>query len=195
MAIHCFNCKSEISWADCDLSLNGTERTCSKPDHTRCMAVMKRENPGDKTSYEKGCATRLENPCDEKRKEDCQATMCDKDLCNFAVSPQSTLIAAGFRCYKCLSTISWKDCDKKAVEIFCGAGFRKCSKIEFKTSGIIEYSKGCNVPLACGDSADQMPNADDRGIWCCGQLLCNGASISTDYFGALLVSMISVFAL
>lgn len=158
---------------------------------------MSRGSPRDKTTYKKRCAKRLENPCHDKRKEDCQATLCDKDLCNFALAPCATLIAAAFRCYKCNSTISWADCDENAVEIFCGAGYRKCFKLEFQKSGIMEYTKGCTVPLACGDSADQMPNADDRGILCCGQNLCNGASISSIpivYFGALfLVSMISVF--
>jgi len=196
VGIHCFNCDSEVSWADCDLDLNETERTCSGSDKTRCIAEMSRENPRDKTKYKKSCTTRLNNPCDDKRKEDCQATMCDKDLCNFALSPGATLLPAGFRCYKCASTISWEDCDQNAVEIYCGVGYRKCSKLEFKKSGLVEYYKGCTVPLACGDSAALMPNAEDRGILCCGQNLCNGAGITTVYFGVLLlVSMISVFTL
>lgn len=194
MAILCFNCESEVSWADCDLDLNETARTCSGPHETRCMAVVERPSPRDKTKYRKGCATRLHNPCDEKRKEDCQTTLCDKDLCNFALRPDSTLIAAGFSCFECTSTISWEDCDQNAVEVFCGAGYRKCFKLEFKTSDIIEYSKGCTVPLACGDSAELMPNSKDRGILCCGQILCNRAGIDTGYFGALfVVSMISLF--
>lgn len=196
LAIFCFNCESEISWADCDLRLNETERTCSGPDDTRCLAVMERKSPRDKTKYIKKCTTRLFNPCDDKRKEECQATLCDTDLCNFALRPQSTLIAAEFRCYKCDSITSWEDCDQNAVEVICGAGYRKCFKLEFQKSGITEYYKGCTVPLACGDSAELMPNADDRDILCCGQILCNRAGIHTAYFGALfLVSMISVFTL
>ena len=195
LAIYCFHCESEVSWADCDLNLK-EERTCQGPDQTRCIAVMARTSPIHKTTYKKQCASRLENPCNGKRKEDCQATLCDKDLCNFALSPQSTLIAAEFRCFKCSSTISWEDSDENAIEVFCGVGYRKCFKLEFKKIGMIQYYKGCTVPLACGDSADQMPNADDREILCCGQRLCNGASIPTVCFGALLlVSMISVFAL
>ena len=194
MAILCFNCESSISWADCDLQLNESKRTCSGPDKTRCMAVMQRESTRLKTTYKKGCSARLNNPCDDKRREECQATLCDKDLCNFALSPDSTLIASAFRCYKCTSTISWEDCDQNAVKVHCGAGYRKCFKLELKKSGITVYYKGCTVPLACGDSADQMPNADDQSILCCGQILCNRAGIPTVHFSALLlVGMISVF--
>lgn len=196
MAIFCFHCESEVSWSDCDLKMNESKRTCSGPHDTRCMALVERPSPRQKTVYKKGCTTRLHNQCDEKRKEDCQVTLCDKDWCNFALSPDSTLIAAGFRCYHCASNISWEDCDQNAVENFCGAGFRKCFKLESTESGIKEYHKGCIVPLACGDSAKLMPNAKDREIECCGQLLCNRAGIPTIYFGSLfLVSMTSVFTL
>ena len=196
MAILCFKCESEVSWADCDLMLTEKDRTCSGPHDTRCMAVMERPSPRDKTKYKRSCTTRLNNPCDGKRKEECQVTLCDKDLCNFALRPEATLIAAAFRCYECASIISWEDCDQNAVEVSCGAGYRKCFKLEFEKSGIIEYYKGCTVPLACGESAERMPNADDREILCCGQMLCNRAGIPTTYLGALfLVSMISVFTL
>ena len=193
MAILCFNCDSKVSWSDCDLKLNETKRTCSGEDETRCIAITARQSPRDQTEYKKGCTKRLDNPCDDKRKEDCEATICDKDLCNFALSPDSTLIAAGFRCHKCASTISWEDCDQNAVEVYCGVGYRKCFKLEFKKLGMIEYYKGCTVPLACGDSAKLMPDFEDRKILCCGQHLCNGAGIPTVYFGALLLPMIFVF--
>ena len=194
MAIYCFNCESRVSWSDCDLKLNATERTCAGPHETRCIAVTSRPTPRDETTYKKGCATRLHNPCNDKRKEDCESTLCDKDLCNFALSPGATHIAAGFRCYVCASTVSWKDCDRNAVEVYCGVGYRKCFKRELKKSGGIEYSKGCTVPLACGDSAKLMPDAENREILCCGQHLCNGAGIPIVYSGVLLLfRLISVF--
>ena len=139
---------------------------------------MARDNPRDKIKYEKKCATRLENPCHGKRVEDCQVTLCDKDLCNFAITPGATLIASGFRCMQCNSTISWEDCEEHAVEVFCGAGLRKCFKLEFQKSDRTEYVKGCTVPLVCGNSSQHMPNADDRTIKCCGQHICNEAGKS-----------------
>ena len=138
----------------------------------------------DRIEYKKRCVSRLDNPCREKRLEECQITLCDKDLCNFALTPTATLIASAFRCKQCESKISWGDCDDNAVEVFCGAGFRKCFKRRYSEpeDHVTKYSKGCTVPLACGDSSGEMPNADQRTIYCCGQHVCNtvernGASV------------------
>lgn len=188
LAIYCFKCDSYTSWSACDLELNKNKRKCTESGQTRCLAVMERENPRSKIKYIKKCATRLENPCHDKRVEDCQATLCDKDLCNFALTPTATLIASAYRCKECNSTISWADCDYHAVEVFCGAGFRKCFKLEFKKSGKMQYTKGCTVPLACGNSSRHMPDANDRNIQCCGQHICNEArtnSAPVVFFGAL----------
>lgn len=157
---------------------------------------MQRESPRDKVTYKKDCAGRLFNPCNGKRVEDCRSTLCDKDLCNFALTPSATLIASGFRCYWCQSTKSWDDCVDSQQEIFCGTGFRKCFKLEFKKpGGVIEYTKGCAVPLACGNSSINMPQAEARNIYCCGQHICNGASTSSSpivLFGPLLLVIVIV---
>lgn len=177
LAIHCFKCHSEMSWSDCDLDLNvKPDRDCPE-DKIRCMAVMERESPREKMVYKKDCAHRLFNPCHERRVEDCRSTLCDSDLCNFALTPEATLIASGFRCFRCKSTKSWDDCVEKAEEIFCNTGYRKCYKLEFRKKEGTEYIKDCTVPLACGNSSINMPQAANRTIHCCGQHLCNGTGI------------------
>ena len=158
---------------------------------------MERKNPRERVEYRKDCANRLENPCHEKRVEDCRSTLCDGDLCNFALTPSATLIASGFRCFRCISEKSWDDCVEKAEEIICETGYRKCYKLEFKReNGVTEYIKDCTVPLACGNSSINMPQAERRNIQCCGQHLCNGASIKSSpvaIFGLLLLVITVVF--
>lgn len=162
--------------------MNTKYKTYCPGQHQRCAAVMEAPTRRDKIQYKKKCASRLDNPCRERRLEECKITLCDKDLCNFALTPTATLIASAFRCKQCESKISWGDCDNKAVEVFCGAGFRKCFKRRYSEDQVTVYSKGCTVPLACGNSSDKMPNADKRSINCCGQHVCNtvernGASV------------------
>ena len=179
-----------MSWSDCDVNVDNPE--CKEPNKERCGAQMVAETQRDKIEYRKACYDRLTNPCHEKRIDECRITLCEKDLCNFALTPTATLIASAFRCIKCNSTISWEDCDDQGEEIICGAGFRKCSKLEHKKEGFIEYSKGCIVPLACGETGDKhMPDAKNREMYCCGQHFCNRVGInraSNFFFGALLLS-------
>lgn len=155
---------------------------------------MKAETRRDKIKYEKRCVNRLESPCKEKRLEECKVTLCDKELCNFAITPTATLVASSFRCKFCQSNVSFDDCDKNALEIYCGAGFRKCFKSTFKfKNGKTEYAKGCTVPLACGPSQEKMPNNDSRTIECCGQHVCNVVernSTSVFLMGALLMGSV-----
>ena len=169
----CLRCESNISWSGCDI--NTTYKSFCGGQHQRCAAVMEAPTRRDKIKYIKKCVSRLDNPCRERRREECRITFCEKDLCNFALTPTATLIASAFRCKQCESKISWGDCDNKAVEVFCGAGFRKCFKRRFTEDGVTVYSKGCTVPLACGDSQVKMPNNDQRNITCCGQHVCNMA--------------------
>ena len=161
------------SWSECDLKMNDN-RLCNDKNHKRCAAIMEAETRRDKIKYSKKCIARLENPCHERRREECRITLCDKDLCNFSLTPTATLIASSFKCKKCVSEISFEDCDYHSVVVFCGAGYRKCYKQTFTyQNGITEYRKGCTVPLACGDSQDKLPHKDDRDIQCCGQHICN----------------------
>ena len=194
LAIHCFKCTSPTSWSHCDLLVNQEANRDCPAEKIRCIAVMERKNPRERVEYRKDCANRLENPCHEKRVEDCRSTLCDGDLCNFALTPSATLIASGFRCFRCISTKSWDDCVEKAEEIICDTGYRKCYKLEFKReNGVTEYIKDCTVPLACGNSSINMPQAERRNIKCCGQHLCNEASIKSSpvaIFGPLLLVIV-----
>ena len=193
---HCLECNSEVSWSECDLEQN-YKKYCNGY-YQRCASIMKAETRRDKIKYHKKCVGRLESPCKERRTEECKVTFCDKDLCNFAITPTATLIASSFRCKQCQSNVSWDDCENNEVEIFCGAGFRKCFKSTFDIkNGKTEYSKGCTVPLACGESQYKMPNAASRTIECCGQHVCNVVernSTSVFLMGVLLMgSVILVF--
>ena len=191
----CLNCKSKISWSDCDINTT-YKNYCPRP-HERCAAFLKAQTRRDRIEYIKQCVPRLDNPCDERRFEECRITFCYKELCNFALTPTATLLASSFRCKQCDSRISWTDCDDKAVEVFCGAGFRKCFRSSYLIADdVTEYSKGCTVPLACGNSSVKMPDAYNRDIKCCGQHVCNTAERngpSVFLMGALLLgSMISI---
>ncbi|PFX29901.1 uncharacterized protein LOC111324314 [Stylophora pistillata] len=195
LALRCFKCESDRSWIECDLDEKKTVEECSE-EQIRCSSIMLRANPREKLKYSKGCVNRLHNPCHQKRVDDCRSTFCDSELCNFALTPEATLIASGFRCFRCNSTKSWDDCVSKAEEVFCNTGYRKCFKMKFRRdNGVIEYSKGCTVPLDNSSTTRRL--ADRRDLYLCGQHLCNGATIVCSpmmvIFGPLLLVMMVLF--
>ena len=167
----CLECESDVSWSDCDVNQRYSEYCPGK--YQRCASVEAKMGSGEK-KYVKKCISRLDNPCDQNDYKECRATICDKRLCNFAVTPSAILIATPFQCNQCFSEISWKDCEEKSVVVYCGAGFSKCFKSEFKEEASpTQFAKGCTVPVACPNSSLNMPNAENRKIECCGQQICN----------------------
>lgn len=192
---HCLKCDSKVSWSQCEIETKA-DRVCTDSAHKRCAAYMEAKEKRDKISYHKRCFDRLENPCHGVRIDQCRVTICDKDLCNFSLTPTATLLASSFRCRQCESNISWSHCDRNSVEVFCGAGYRKCYKEEYKRSdGVMEYAKGCTVPAACGEeNLAKMPDAENREYFhCCGQHICNSVvrkSSSIFVIGALLLGCV-----
>ena len=91
--------------------------------------------------------------------------------------------ADGLKCYKCVSTSSWGDCNQK--EVTCDSGFNTCAKVYAQVKrddvSITEYAKGC----ATQESCDAAESSSCKGkipdgkcdINCCSTDLCNTAAI------------------
>ena len=89
----------------------------------------------------------------------------------------------GLKCYKCLSTKSWDDCEDVKKETTCVGGFDRCVKVyaNVKKGGasVESYEKGCFTEALC-NNIDQISVCKDGGeckVSCCTGDLCNGAAV------------------
>ena len=89
----------------------------------------------------------------------------------------------GLKCYRCLSTSSWADCNQQ--ETSCAPGSDTCAKVYFKVEeggvSVAEYSKGCSTTLLCNEKNSKLCKKAIYGgectINCCSGDLCNTAAI------------------
>ena len=93
------------------------------------------------------------------------------------------ILGHGLKCYECLSTSSWDDCDQQ--EKACSLGFDACFKVYAKLKqgavSITQYHKGCTTQQICKEEnhreicKDAVPG--ECTINCCSGDLCNTAAI------------------
>ncbi|XP_044185108.1 lymphocyte antigen 6H-like [Acropora millepora] len=92
-------------------------------------------------------------------------------------------VADGLKCYKCVSTSSWGDCNQK--EVTCDSGFNTCAKVYAQVKrddvSITEYAKGCATQESCDAAESSLCKGKISGgkcdINCCSTDLCNTAAI------------------
>ena len=85
------------------------------------------------------------------------------------------------KCYKCVSTKSYGDCDDIRKEMTCGPGFDRCYKgsVSIKGGGasVDEFEKGCLTEIACSNIKDSALCKDKVKceVSCCTGDFCNTA--------------------
>ncbi|XP_078360536.1 uncharacterized protein LOC144644860 isoform X2 [Oculina patagonica] len=92
-------------------------------------------------------------------------------------------VGYGLKCYRCVSTKSWDDCEDVKKEMDCPASYDRCYKgyANVKTEGasIEGFEKGCFTADLC-DATDKIDFCKGKGeckIDCCSGDLCNAAAI------------------
>ncbi|KAL9985863.1 hypothetical protein ACROYT_G008312 [Oculina patagonica] len=83
------------------------------------------------------------------------------------------------RCYQCLSTEGWEDCDDKKTKVTCAVGFDSCNKFskELHTWGGTLYAKGCHTKSFCKDVLKTDECKYSCNAHCCSDDLCNEAAL------------------
>ena len=86
------------------------------------------------------------------------------------------------KCYTCVSTKSWGDCEDIKKESTCLPTYNRCAKIsvDVKKGGVSveEYVKSCLTEEACSatEKVDVCKGAGECKVNCCSGDLCNAAS-------------------
>lgn len=106
-----------------------------------------------------------------------------KSLCGLAIL-LCISVGYGLKCYKCVSTKSWDDCEDVKEEMTCPSGFDRCIKGYAKVKGdgasVEGFEKGCSTAALC-ENTDKLEfcKGEDREckINCCSGDLCNAAAL------------------
>lgn len=106
-----------------------------------------------------------------------------KSLCGLAVL-LCISVGYGLKCYKCVSTKSWDDCEDVKAEMTCPTGFDRCLKgyVHYKVQGasVEGFEKGCLTAELC-QNFDKIAFCEGEGrkceINCCSGDLCNAATL------------------
>ena len=87
------------------------------------------------------------------------------------------------KCYTCVSTKSWGDCDDIRKELTCPPTANRCAKIyeDVKKGGVSAegYAKGCLPEKTCSDVQliDECKDGGKCEVNCCSSDLCNAAPL------------------
>ena len=184
IARQCYQCLSPHSFEDCDAKR--VKITC--PDSQHCVSVSAFSTSGLKDEeYVRGCAATCSasdiHVCNHSNVT-CKISCCSSDYCNAKQTstpvPKSTFPGPApvysRKCYQCLSTHSFEDCDAKRIKVTCLRSQSCVTASAIMTSGIKEkaYAKGC----ANTCSASKVPVCNDPNVTCevscCSSDYCNG---------------------
>ena len=86
------------------------------------------------------------------------------------------------KCYKCVSTESWDDCNDIKTEIDCPAKYDRCYKVyadvKVKGASVKEYVKGCFTEDECNTDLSSFCKGKGKcKLDCCSGDLCNVATL------------------
>ena len=157
-AFNCYQCSSTKNWDD----FEANEERIACPPGFKCGKVHVEAKVGDipVAMYAKGCTISPICNNDSCRSfftdssaniSKCEVNCCIGDLCN-EVKEQTS--GYGLKCYQCLSSAGWDDCDSNRKEILCATGATGCSTtyVEGKLKGnvsVSRYAKGCSTIKVC----------------------------------------------
>ena len=97
----------------------------------------------------------------------------------------------GLKCYQCINTKGWDDCETNKKELNCsnalGSQYDRCGKVfihgKDASSSVAFYIKGCALSSVCSQNTcksfvqDPSTNIEKCEVDCCQGDLCNGAKV------------------
>jgi len=158
----CYRCRSTHSFEDCDPKR--VKVVC--PSSQYCLTVRSYGLPGIKEeTYLKNCSATCSisdiQIC-SKPNYKCDLTCCSSDYCNgnrvSSITPSKpplTLYTSVTvrKCYRCMSTQSFKDCDSKRTNVKCSGSHSCLVAGAYSSSGNkdVGYYKGCSKTCSASE--------------------------------------------
>ena len=186
-AINCHKCYSTKGFEDC--AANEKMIACSSGFKCGKFHIEVKVEGVPVATYAKDCfsstlcnkddcSTVLKDP--SSNISQCEVSCCRGDLCN---GDKNRTPRNRVKCYGCLSTSGWDECDSNRKVILCPPGARcGTTYLEGKLRGnvsVSQYAKGCSTAKVCKSRCKASIHDPEIKVTkckmnCCKEHLCNG---------------------